>query len=374
MKKKIPLFEAIAVLVGTTIGAGILGLPYVIYRAGFLSGLVLMTALFLAVLLLNLQMGEIASSTSGYHQLTGYAEKYLGRSGKYVMFGSVVFGFYGALLAYIIGEGKVLAALTGGSPFIYSLLFFVFASLLVYLGLKVIEKAELFLTAGILTIVIILALWGFGSLNWSNLTEFNLYKLLIPYGVFFFAMGGLSAIPQQAEILGPHRKKLKLAIILGTTIPFIVYLIFTFIVVGITGHNTTEVASIGLGRALGPAMVIGANIFAFFTMSTSFLTLGLALKSTYQYDFKINKNLAWLLTVSVPLLIFAAGFNDFEQVLGLGGAIGGGVQGILIGAMYLRLKKHRAKLPEYELSKSWLISGLLALMFIGGMVYTLLYL
>ncbi len=374
MKKKIPLFEAIAVLVGTTIGAGILGIPYVVYQAGFLSGLLLMAMVFLAVLLLNLHLGEIVSSTKGHHQLTGYAEKYLGKTGKYVMFASVVFGFYGALLAYIIGEGKVLAALTGGSSFVYSLLFFVFASLLVYLGLKVIEKAELFLTAGILTIVVILALWGAGSLNWANLAEFNLLKLLIPYGVVFFAMSGLSAIPQQAEILGAHRKKLKLAVILGTLIPFVVYLIFTFIAVGVGGSQTTPVASVGLGQVMGPAMLIGANIFAFFTMATSFLTLGLALKSTYQYDFKVGQKLAWALTVFIPLLIFVLGFNDFEKVLGLVGSIGGGVQGILIGAMYMRLKKKREKQPEYELTKSYLIVGLLALMFIGGMVYTLWYL
>lgn len=374
MKKRLPLFEAVAVLVGTTIGAGILGIPYVVYRAGFLSGLVLMAMVGLAVLLLNLQVGEIVASTKGHHQLTGYAEKYLGKTGKYLMFGSVIFGFYGALLAYIIGEGQALAALTGGSPFVYSLLFFVFASLLVYLGLKVIAKAELFLTAGILTIVIILALWGMGWLNWSNLAEFSLLKLLIPYGVVFFAMGGLSAIPTQGEILIKQRKKLKLAIILGTSIPFLVYLIFTFMVVGISGSQTTSLASVGLGRALGPAMIIVANIFAFFTMATSFLTLGLALKSTYQYDFKLGAKLAWALTVFAPLLIFVLGFNDFEKVLGLVGAVGGGLQGILIGAMFMRLKKKRELQPDYEMTKSWVIVGLLALMFIGGMVYTLWYL
>ncbi|MDP2586595.1 MAG: aromatic amino acid transport family protein [Candidatus Komeilibacteria bacterium] len=374
MKKKIPLLEAIAVLVGTTIGAGILGLPYVFYQAGFLTGLLIMTAIFLTVLLLNLHLGEIVTSTKGYHQLSGYAEKYLGKTGKYIMFCSVVFGFYGALLAYIIGEGKVLAALTGGSPFVYSLLFFAFASLLIYLGLKVIEKAELFLTAGILTVVLLLALWSTNALNWSNLAEFDLYKLFIPYGVVLFAMGGLSAIPQQAQILAGHGKKLKLAIILGTLIPFLVYLVFAAIVIGVSGSSTTEVASIGLGLTLGPAMIIVANIFAFLTMSTSFLTLGLALKNTYNYDFNLNKKLSWLLTVSVPLLIFVAGFNDFEKVLGLGGAIGGGLQGILLGVIYMRLKKNREKQPEYEFAKSWWITGLLALMFIGGMVYTLWYL
>lgn len=374
MKKKLPLLEAVAVLVGTTIGAGILGLPYAIYQTGFLTGLALLTVIFLAVLLLNLQVGEIVSSTKGVHQLTGYAEKYLGKAGKYAMFGSAVFGFYGALLAYIIGEGRVLAALTGGNSTAYSLLFLIFAGLLVYLGLKVIEKAELLMTMAILAVIIGLTVFGLRSLNWENLTQFNLLKILIPYGVILFAMGGFSAIPQQAEVLKAEPKKLKQAIILGTSIPFAVYVIFTFIVIGITGGRVTEVASIGLGEALGKSMIIGANIFAFFIMSTSFLTLGLALKNTYQYDFKIKHLSAWLLTILVPLAIFLLGFNDFEQVLGLVGSVGGGAQGILVGLMFLRLKRLKEKQPAYQLSKSFLIFGLLSLVFIGGIVYTLWFL
>jgi len=128
MGKNLPLVEAISILVGTIIGAGILGIPYVVAQAGFLTGMVVLVVLSVAVILINLLLGEIVLSTQGNHQLTGYAEKYFGKIGKYLMFGSVVFGFYGALLAYIIGEGEALAALAGGSPLLYSLIFFAFAS------------------------------------------------------------------------------------------------------------------------------------------------------------------------------------------------------------------------------------------------------
>ena len=39
MNKKLLLWEAIATLVGTIIGAGILGIPYVIAKAGFWTGI-----------------------------------------------------------------------------------------------------------------------------------------------------------------------------------------------------------------------------------------------------------------------------------------------------------------------------------------------
>src|SRR3989344_9381038 len=199
MKKELPFLEAIAVLVGTIIGAGILGIPYVAYRAGFLTTIIVMTVIYLAVLLINLHIGEIVLSTKKLHQLTGYAEKYLGKWGKTAMFFSVIIGFYGALLAYLIGEGEVLAALTGGSPIVYSLLFFAFASLLVYLGLRVIKETEFLLTMVILFIVVVIAFWGLKDLNWTNLLEFSPAKLLIPYGVIFFSIGGASAMPQMRE-------------------------------------------------------------------------------------------------------------------------------------------------------------------------------
>ena len=146
MHKKLPLLEAISILVGTIIGAGILGIPYVVAQAGFITGLVILAVISFTVIMINLYLGEIVLSTKARHQLTGYAEKYLGKFGKYLMFGSVVFGFYGALLAYIIGEGQVLAALTGGNEMVYSLLFFMGASALVYIGLTIVQKFEFFMT------------------------------------------------------------------------------------------------------------------------------------------------------------------------------------------------------------------------------------
>ena len=330
-----------------------------------------MLVIFLAVLLINLHLGEIVLSTERHHQLTGYAEKYLGKIGKYLMFGSVVFGFYGAMLAYLIGEGKVLAALTGGNPFIYSLIFFAFASLLVYLGLVIIKETEFLLTIAILFIVVVISFWGIKDLNWANLAVFDASKLLIPYGVIFFSIGGASAVPQLRRVLKGRENLVKKSIIIGTSIPFIVYLVFTIIVVGVAGSRITEVATIGLGDVMGRPMLIFANLFAFFTMATSFLTLGLALKNTYRFDFNFNRNLAWFLTISIPLIVFLLGLNNFVKVMGTVGAIGGGIEGILIGLMYLKVADKKERQPEYQLSKSPLIVFLLSLIFVGGIIYTI---
>ena len=88
-----PLLEAIATLVGFTIGAGILGIPYVIAKAGFVTGIINILIIGILVLFLNLYSGEIVLRTKGDHQLTGYASIYLGKTGKFLMAISIIFGF-----------------------------------------------------------------------------------------------------------------------------------------------------------------------------------------------------------------------------------------------------------------------------------------
>ena len=140
---------AIATLVGTIIGAGVLGIPYAISKSGFIPGMIILVILGFAVLILNLCVGEVALRTKGRHQLPGYAEKYLGKWGKHVMSFSIIFAIYGALIAYFIGSGNVLAdifnlgnwsflflGLEISASLMFSICFFVILSTLIYFGLN----------------------------------------------------------------------------------------------------------------------------------------------------------------------------------------------------------------------------------------------
>ena len=91
---------AISVMLGTIIGAGILGIPYVIMKSGFMLGTVNIIILSIIIALVSLCLGEIVLRTKSDHQLTGYAEKYLGKKGKIIMFIISAFGIFSALIAY----------------------------------------------------------------------------------------------------------------------------------------------------------------------------------------------------------------------------------------------------------------------------------
>ncbi|MBU2639936.1 MAG: GerAB/ArcD/ProY family transporter [Nanoarchaeota archaeon] len=363
-------YKATATLVGTIIGAGVLGIPYVVAKAGFLTGMLVIILLGIVILLINLSIGEVVLRTKGVHQLTGYAEKYLGKKGKRIMTFSMFFGITGALLAYIIGVGEALGALFNLNPFWFSLGFFVIAAGLIYHGIKSVATSELLLSSLVITLILVI---GFvclfsGKMDINNLKDFNLFKIFVPYGVILFAFVGAAAVPEMSEIFRRNRKEFKKAIVIGSLIPLLLYAFFAFVIVGVFGKNVTEIATLGLGLEFGIIVVILANLFAVFSMSTSFLTLGLALREMYDYDYKLSHFSSWAITCFIPLILFLFGFKSFIKVLETSGVVAGGVEGSLIVLMLLMAKKKSERKPEYSIGINKIIGAVLIIVFVLGII------
>ena len=318
MEKK--FFNAVATLVGTTIGAGVLGIPFVAAKAGVPLGIANIIIIGIAIMILNLYLGEVVLRTKGKHQLTGYAERYLGKKGKRLMALSMVFLIYGAITAYIIGVGEALASIFPVfSSFIFSILFFTIGAAIIYFGIKAVEESELLLatiTIMVLAAIVVIAFFSEHFVT-ANLTFLDISKFAVPYGVIFFAFLGAVAVPEMSEELGKRKRMLKKAIIIAGVIPIIGYALFAAAVVGVTGADTSQIATIKLGEVFGQKMVVFANLFAVFAMTTAFLALGLALKEMYNYDYKLNKNLAWFLTAIFPITAFLMGVTEFIPLIGL---------------------------------------------------------
>lgn len=374
--KRKPFFEAIATLVGTVIGAGIFGIPYIIAKSGWAIGLAHIFILGFIILLINLYVSEITLKIKGKKQLTGYAEKIFGKPGKAIITFTMVFGILGSLIAYLIGGGYVLHELTTlFNPFIWSLVFFVFASTIIFFDLKAVKNYELKLSFIMIFLVVIICILALPYSRLSNLIQpsFSFYRMFLPYGVILFAFLGAVAIPEMRQELKGKEKQMKKAIIIGSIIPFVIYAIFSFIVISVTGSTTTQVATIGLGEAIGRYMVALGNLLAIFAMTTSFLALGLGLKWMLQYDYKFNKYLAWSLTCLVPLILFLAGARNFIKMLSITGAIAGGIEGMALVLMAYKAKKLGERKPEYQIPINLFIITIISLLFIAGIVYQFLF-
>ncbi len=390
MKKEAGLLlSAIAILTGTIIGAGVLAIPYAVMKAGFLTGALILAVLSISSILVYLYMGEVVLRTKKKHQLTGYAEKYLGAAGKNLMAFTMVFGIYGALIAYLIGVGESLVnlfslgkslALFGfalQTNILFSLLFFILASSIVYLGIKAVGKSELIIGIFVVGIILFLSVFAILKMQPQNLADFDITKIFLPYGVILFALAGAVAVPEMREEIEGRTRIFRKAIIIGALIPILLYFLFSLGVVGACGNKTTEIATFCLGQRLGSFIFIFGNLFAILAMGTSFLTLGLGLKGMYMFDYKLSEKKSWILACLLPLILFFLidiflKQERFFKTIGLAGGIAMTLEGILIVLMFHKAKKLGERKPEYSIKQNKIVSALIVLLFLLGMIYTIL--
>lgn len=337
--KRKSTFEAISLLVGIVVGAGILGIPYVVAQVGLAIGIFYIIGAGILFTFLNLMMGETVARTHKPLQIVGLSKRYLGLWGKRVSVLILFMNAYGGMLAYTIGQGEVLSAIFGRTPFFWSIVFFAIASLILASNIKSIATFEFLFTLSIFAIVMIIASVSFSNIQLENVMTFNWSNIFIPFGVMLFAYAGATAIPQMEELLPNDHRLLRRSIIIGSLIPMFLYLIFAITVVGVTGLNTTEVATVGLGVEIGQWMVMIGNVFAFIAMITSFVMAGLILKRSFQWDGNIPTKFAWFATVVPPITLFLVGARSFIAVINIAGAVLGGIMTILIVTAFWKAKK-----------------------------------
>ncbi|MCG2695728.1 hypothetical protein L6248_02240, partial [Candidatus Parcubacteria bacterium] len=193
-KKPKNYYLAAAVMVGYIIGVGMFGLPFLVSRAGLLSFIILIAVLGLVQYLLHLIYANLIVVTEGYHRMPGYAEIYLGRRGKIIVFIAKLVGNCGALLAYIIITGIFLNQLLeprfGGNEFIYASILFFVEAIIVFFGTKMIAKTELVMSGLLILVVALIAVKGYGEAEPSNYFLIDWKYILLPYGAMLFALDG----------------------------------------------------------------------------------------------------------------------------------------------------------------------------------------
>ncbi|HDZ54665.1 MAG TPA: amino acid permease [Candidatus Nealsonbacteria bacterium] len=371
MKKVI---YAISILSGTIIGVGLFSLPYITSKVGIFVMLGYFLVLGALVIILHLFFGELSLRTPDFKRLPGFAKIYLGKWGQLVAYISTILGLFGALLAYLIIGGQFLESLLspflGGNSLFYTFFYFAFGAILIFFGIKAISKIEFWGLILFFIVLVIIFLRGQPFFEMKNLfiaPTLNLNNFFLPYGVILFSLWGASLIPEVEEMLGRRKDLLKKIIPVAILIPILVYIFFIYIILGITGPQTTESALLGLRNFLGDGIVSLGLLFGVLTTFTSFIALGLTLKKVFWYDLKIGKNLAWAITCFFPLAFFLVGIKDFIPVISFVGGIMIGINGILILLMYRACKK----ISRFSLF--YFLTSFLILIFILGVLYEIFY-
>lgn len=366
--------QAIAVLIGYIIGVGMFGLPYLVSRAGLLPFFFFVAILLPVQYLLHLIYASMIVNTKTYHRLPGYTGIYLGEGAKIFIFMAKMIGNMGALLAYIIITGvflnELLTPLFGSHEFFYSTVLFVIEAAIVYLGIGMIAKAELFMTVLLVLVVFLIIVKGLPHVEISNFVVLDWKYFILPYGALLFALNGSGALPIVAKLIKRDPKVFKTVIRYGTFIPAFITVIFALTIAGVSGAGTTPDALIGVHEIMDGVIVL-ALIFGIFSMVTSFFGVAESIKETLNWDFKVNKFLSWALAVFVPYAFYLNGVRELSDVIVLVGAIGGGICAIVLIMIFNKTRKKKNGLVLFDYKPSVLLQWGLIILFVLGIIYTM---
>lgn len=359
----------VATISGSIIGVGFFSLPFIASKVGIWIMLFYFVILTILVLTIHLIFGEISLKTPDYKRFPGFIDFYLGEKAKVFSLFSVILGYFGVLLVYLIIGGQFLSSLLmpffGQSVIFYTLIYFILAGAIIYFGISIISKFEFYALLFLLFSFILVFIKGYQDFNLSNIfvSGFKLQasSWFLPYGAIIFSLWGVGLIPEAEEMVINSKKSLKKIIIISTLIPAVFYILFVFLILGITGKNTTESALTGLSSYLGNGVVLLSILVGVVITFSAFITHGLNLKKIFVYDLKINEKYALIFTCLTPMILFLLGLNSFVGLISFVGGVLLGIDGIMILLMYKKI------------GGKYIIIYPLSAVFILGIIYNIIF-
>lgn len=365
--KRLSFIEASCIIAGYGVGGGIMAVPYLAERNGFLITMVIMAAAYFFSALLHLMIAEMCSEDEGSVQIVELFRKHLfkGRFEKplvWLFFGLLAVILFSTMAAYVVGAGEILTSLLGISPWIGKLLFYLVAAGVVFFGLKVLGISEKYAIGAIILIFIIL---GIASLN-QPFKPFILVKplgsaTLALYGMLMFCFGSFFAIPQAVEGLSWNKKLISRAVLTGIGMNMFLVIVVVFFALS-TSETVTEMAIIGWAKALGGWAAVLGSVFIFLAMLTTYWSVSYALVVIIRERTGWKERISWLFATLPSLGIALVGAATFLSLMRL---VGGGLA-VVVAVLLIPAYRSTRAARERTGSDGWTIGTW------GGTVFQLL--
>lgn len=304
------LIGGILLVVGTSIGAGMLALPIATAQLGFWGSLILLIGCWgvmtaCAFLFLEVNLWLPANSN-----LVSMAGATLGKTGQCVSWVVYLVLLYSIICAYIAGGGDLFHYMLATSGIhipqsAASILFTIMFGMVVYLGIRSVDYVNRSLMIGKLGALFVLICLILPFISAENLNSGELKYIIAPSSLTTTAVSFacLMIIPSLRSYFGADIKSLRRAIFIGTLIPLLCYIAWDMVIMGIipldgtpglrpmlTSTNSTSDLISALAVTLHNDKV--TIIFKFFTsicMVTSFLSVSLSLSDFLSDGFKVTK-------------------------------------------------------------------------------------
>jgi tyrosine-specific transport protein len=369
----VKIINALFLVAGTCIGGGMLALPISSSLSGFWPSV---TVMFIACIFMTITGLLFLEATlwmkKGAH-IISLSKELLNQFGQIVCWVIYLFIGYASLTAYTSGGGKEISfVLTkighiAFSDGFSSLLFLLIFGSVIYLGYQFAERVNtiLFISMMVAYIGILTLAPKEVDAELLHRQDWNIANLFLiaPLMLTTFSFPGI--VPTIVPYLERDIKALRIAIIGGTSLTFIVYFLWLLIVLGTVPYEGTN----GLHEAFlcdipateclhyaikNPWLSYISQFFAFFALATSFLGIALALFDFLSDGFKIPKKgggkLILSIIIALPTLFFASYFQRaFLTALELSGGIGDSIiSGIVPAIMIWKGRYKLLKQGNYQ--------------------------
>ncbi|AJI45924.1 amino acid transporter [Francisella tularensis subsp. novicida] len=332
---KVKQIGAIAIIAGTAIGAGMLGIPFAVAAVGFNYAVAALFLVWIIMYATALLIIEANISQPLGTDMDSIAHNILGKPGRVLNLLFYLLLLYSLLTAYIFMGGQlfqtyILCWLNLENASLAKLLFCLIFGFFIYKGIKVVFSVnELFLSLKVLAFILFIAFVApqiRTSLLENKALGVEYVWFAIPILVTSF---GFHIVIPAIRNYFENDIVFKRTVAIGALAPLLVYLVWVVATLGtvsLYGNNgfialskageTLAEAYQGLGQN-GPLVFI--RLFENFAIITSFLGVALALFSFNRdlYGLDIRKKLLTLVITLLPPLIFAIYFvNSFIAALG----------------------------------------------------------
>ena len=314
---RLTTFEAISMIVGNSIGTGIIAVPYLATRNSILDVVWMVGLAYIINVILHLIIAELSYNNGGAQLVKSFeGELFHGMMKK--VFSWFIFVVYG--LAIMVG---VSGNINGGAQIFVNwfdlplpaaqALYYLLAGSVVFMGMKAVGIAQKYAVALLMGIVAVMTIATLlRPLNALYAAPFHLNNLLALYSMIVFATSANQAVIQVVKGLAGNAKKIRSTFFIGFGLSSLFVLVVTMsVLLGTKTDINKELAYMQLGESLGSWAVILAGIFSLFALLTTFWSNTLALRDVVHEQIGIGNRLSWLLA-TIPCVLFAVfGVSSF---------------------------------------------------------------
>jgi len=287
---------SILLIIGTSIGGGMLALPVATASGGFFWSaicFILCWTIMTAGALLILEC--LQPLPIGSNMIT-MARHYLGRSGEIAIWFLYFALLYSLLGAYISGGSDVLSNVLQQlhiqlPNYFLSSIYTLGFSLIIYCGIKWVDYVNRGLMFGKLGAYAVLVFVIAPFVVPQHFTHGHFKNLLPNFSILITSFGFASIVPSLRDYWQNDIKSLKKIILWGSLVPLFCYLVWNFVIMGAISpnspHNLAQLvhsshAISGLGQGLGEttqsSLILKLfDVFSAVCMLTAFLSVSLGL-------------------------------------------------------------------------------------------------